>query len=200
MNDDAGWVAEAIAGNREAHRVLFERHRAAVARVARGFADLDEDEVQDVVQESFVRAFSSLKGLREPGRFGAWMLTIARNRCFTHLARKQVQSKALAEYGKEWDVELAQDPGPDEAELKVVRELIEGLKEGPEKETVRLFYLEGQLSAREIAERLGVGKSAVTMRLERFRAKVKARLAARILELRGELPADKLDEPKRGAG
>ncbi|MFN7131131.1 MAG: RNA polymerase sigma factor [Myxococcales bacterium] len=199
MNDDARWVAEAVAGNREAHRVLFERHRGAVARVARGFSDLDEDEVQDVVQESFVRAFSGLKGLREPGRFGPWVMTIARNRCFTHLSRKQVQQKALNDFGKEWDVELAQDPGPDEAEIRVVRELIEGLKDGPEKETVRLFYLEGQLSAREIADRLGVGKSAVTMRLERFRAKVKARLAARILEIRGELP-EQDEQQKRGAG
>jgi RNA polymerase sigma-70 factor (ECF subfamily) len=60
-----------------------------------------------------------------------------------------------------------------------VRDVIEGLREGPEKETVRLFYLEGTLSAREIAQRMGVGKSAVTMRLERFRAKVKKQLIAR---------------------
>jgi len=43
-----------------------------------------------------------------------------------------------------------------------------------------LFYLEGTLSAREIAARMGVGKSAVTMRLERFRAKVKAQLSERL--------------------
>ena len=58
--------------------------------------------------------------------------------------------------------------------------VIDGLREGPEKETVRLFYLEGTLSAREIAVRMGVGKSAVTMRLERFRAKVRAELSQRL--------------------
>jgi len=67
-----------------------------------------------------------------------------------------------------------------EAELRAVREVIDGLREGPEKETVRLFYLEGTLSAREIALRMGVGKSAVTMRLERFRAKIKAQLSERL--------------------
>src|SRR5207302_3422 len=51
---------------------------------------------------------------------------------------------------------------------------------GPEKETVRLLYLEGTLSAREIALRMGVGKSAVTMRLERFRARIRAQLAERL--------------------
>ena len=38
-----------------------------------------------------------------------------------------------------------------------------------------------ELSAREIAERLGLGKSAVTMRLERFRARIKRELLARLL-------------------
>ncbi len=56
--------------------------------------------------------------------------------------------------------------------------MIDSLREGPEKETVRLFYLEGTLSAREIAQRMGVGKSAVTMRLERFRARIKEQLVA----------------------
>ena len=68
-----------------------------------------------------------------------------------------------------------------ERRVAVVRSLIEELPEGPEKETVRLFYLEGELSAREIADRLGLGKSAVTMRLERFRARVKRELLARLL-------------------
>ena len=67
-----------------------------------------------------------------------------------------------------------------EAELRAVREVIDSLREGPEKETVRLFYLEGTLSAREIALRMGVGKSAVTMRLERFRAKIRAQLCERL--------------------
>ena len=67
-----------------------------------------------------------------------------------------------------------------EAELRAVREVIDGLREGPEKETVRLFYLDGTLSAREIAARMGVGKSAVTMRLERFRARIRAQLSERL--------------------
>jgi RNA polymerase sigma-70 factor, ECF subfamily len=77
------------------------------------------------------------------------------------------------------------DPTAD-AEIEVVRRLIAELPDGPEKETVHLFYVEGQLSAREIAERLGVGKSAITMRLERFRAKVKKKVLAEVARLRGD--------------
>ena len=67
-----------------------------------------------------------------------------------------------------------------------MRRLIDGLPEGPEKETVRLFYVEGQLSAREIAEQMGVGKSAVTMRLERFRSRIRRQLMLDVLNRRWE--------------
>jgi RNA polymerase sigma-70 factor (ECF subfamily) len=68
-----------------------------------------------------------------------------------------------------------------EVDIGVVRDLIGRLPEGPEKDTVSMFYLEGQLTAREIADKLGVGKSAITMRLERFRARVKRELMLRVL-------------------
>ncbi|GEJ56421.1 RNA polymerase sigma factor [Anaeromyxobacter diazotrophicus] len=185
----AALVERAVAGDPAALRALYDRHRPAVHRLARGFAELDPDEAEDVVQETFVRAFRSLARLADRARFGAWLLAIARNRALTRLARHRA-SRQLAE-------ELAQEPeaaAPEAepleegvaAEVEVVRRVIAELPEGAEKETVRLFYLEGRLSAREIAERMGVGKSAITMRLERFRAKVKRRVLAEVARARGE--------------
>ncbi len=197
MTDDAHLVAAAVKGDKAAVRALYDRHRPAVARVAQAFAELDADEISDLVQETFVRAFRALPRLREPARFGSWVLTIARNRCITFLAKRQMLHRALDELG--WEVELAREPAvtplldrATQLEADAVRTLVASLPEGPEKQTVQLFYVEGELSARQIADRLGVGKSTVTMRLERFRAKVKRVLMARILALRGEssAPAD----------
>jgi RNA polymerase sigma-70 factor (ECF subfamily) len=182
-------VKRARAGDPLAFRALYDRARPLVFRVARGFAALDGDEVDDVVQETFVRAFRSLDRLDRPDRFLPWILTTARNRALTRLTRRKTQVEVQDDL--EQDVEalaLAVDPPDDsrEAELEVVRRVIEELPEGAEKETVQLFYVEGELSAREIAERLGVGKSTITMRLERFRAKVKRRIVAEVARLRGE--------------
>lgn len=158
--------------------------------MARSFGDFDADDVEDVVQEAFVRAFRSLAKLEQPARFGPWLLTIARNRALSRLARRKARSELAEELTREAEVASSEEallPDPDAgAELEVVRRLIADLPEGPEKETVHLFYIEGQLSAREIADRLGVGKSAITMRLERFRAKVKRRVLAEVARLRGD--------------
>jgi RNA polymerase sigma-70 factor (ECF subfamily) len=183
-------VAGALRGAPAALRALYDRHRPAAWRVARGFADFDADDVDDVVQESFVRAFRSLAKLKEPSRFGPWLLTIARNRALSRLARRRASGELAEELLREAEVAASEEPplpGPGaEAELELVRRVIAELPPGPEKETVHLFYVEGALSAREIAEKLGVGKSAITMRLERFRAKVKRRVLADVARLRGE--------------
>jgi RNA polymerase sigma-70 factor (ECF subfamily) len=149
---------------------------------------LDADEVEDVIQETYVRAFKALPRLKELGAFEAWLLSIARNRARTRTERKTHLRKLEEE---------TPDPQPDsvpalpealqlERDIAVVRQLISELPEGEEKKTVQLFYLEGSLSAREIAEQLGVGKSAVTMRLERFRARIKRELLRRVLAGRWE--------------
>lgn len=188
--EDAALVAAALAGQRAALRALYDRHRPLVWRLARAFADLDADDVEDVVQESFVRAFRSLQGLKDSRRFGPWLLTIARNRALSRLARRRAGTELAEELAREAEASAAGEvdqPDPEAgAEVEVVRRVIAELPEGPEKETVRLFYLEGELSAREIADRLGVGKSAITMRLERFRAKVKRRVLAEVARLRGD--------------
>ncbi|MBN1205094.1 MAG: sigma-70 family RNA polymerase sigma factor [Myxococcaceae bacterium] len=182
------WVRRAALGEEPAFGELYRRTRPMVARLASGFAALDPDEVEDVIQETYVRAFKALPRLKEPGAFEAWLLSIARNRARTRLERKSLHRRLEDE---------PQDPEPEavpllpealqaERDIAVVHQLISELPEGEEKKTVQLFYLEGELSAREIAERLGVGKSAVTMRLERFRARIKRELLRRVLAGRWE--------------
>lgn len=185
---DTTLVARALSGGlrgKAAEEELYRRYRPAVSRLAASFNELDPDETEDVVQEAFVRAFRALGSLKDRERFAAWLFTIARNRARSYLTARATHHKAAEDATRE--AQLLEDHVPaashaieKEAELRAVREVIDGLREGPEKETVRLFYLEGTLSAREIAARMGVGKSAVTMRLERFRAKVKAQLCERL--------------------
>lgn len=188
---DSTLVHRAIAGGsrgKAAEEELYRRYRPAVTRLAASFSELDSDETEDVTQEAFVRAFRALPSLKDQERFAAWLFTIARNRARSYLTSRATHHKAAEDATRE--SQLLEDHAPaasvqleKEAELRAVREVIDGLREGPEKETVRLFYLEGTLSAREIALQMGVGKSAVTMRLERFRARVRRELCERLQQV-----------------
>jgi RNA polymerase sigma-70 factor (ECF subfamily) len=188
MEDLAPLLAQATRGEQTAFRELYRRFRPLLVRLAGGFAALDADEVEDVVQESFVRAFRSLGSLRSAVGFEAWLLAIARNRALSRLEKHRTTRQAQQQLAHAAERQAPALP-PSlrvERESQLVRQLIHELPDGAEKQTVTLFYVEGQLSAREIAERLGVGKSTITMRLERFRAKVKRELLRQVLASRWE--------------
>lgn len=193
MDDGARWVDRARAGDPDAWRELYARHAPAVRRLVSGFGQLSSADLEDLVQETFIKAMSSLAQLHDGERLRAWLLSIARSRALNRVRDLGTARRAERAYAQDPAVG-ALAPRLDEGSLDrarrtaVVRELIAALPPGPEAETVRLFYVEGTLSASQIAERLGVGKSTVTMRLERFRARVKVRLAALLLDV-GEEPA-----------
>ena len=87
---DTELVNRSLTGDSAAFGLLVERHRAAVARLLRAlFANLAG--VEDLVQESFPRAYLDLARLRDPGRFGAWVRSIAVN-----LARMELRSGRLS--------------------------------------------------------------------------------------------------------
>jgi RNA polymerase sigma-70 factor (ECF subfamily) len=186
MEDVAREVEGAQSGDEASCRALYRRFRPPVIRLLEGFGGLDSDDREDIVQETFTRAFRGVAQLKAAAAFEGWLFTIARNRALTTLERKNRQEKVQASLATQSEDAAQLMPAALHAEIDdaVVRDLIRGLPEGAEKETVLLFYVDGQLSAREIAEKLGVGKSAITMRLERFRAKVKRELVIRLLKAR----------------
>jgi RNA polymerase sigma-70 factor (ECF subfamily) len=85
-HDDADLVVAARNGDREALSLLISRHRPylfAACRRALGDAGLAED----AVQEACLQAFLGLDRLRDPVRFGPWLIGIGLNCC--HRLRRQ---------------------------------------------------------------------------------------------------------------
>lgn len=75
---DAELVERAQAGDVEAFSELIQRHRHAVARLARSLVP-GHDQAQDLTQETFVLAFQHLASLRDGSRVGAWLRRILFN-------------------------------------------------------------------------------------------------------------------------
>ena len=76
-SDDATWVAAARDGDRTAVGRLYERYARMVHGVL--LAKVPVGDVDDIVQDVFLKALRRLPTLRESGSFGPWLAAIARN-------------------------------------------------------------------------------------------------------------------------
>jgi RNA polymerase sigma factor (sigma-70 family) len=143
----------------------------------------NEHEVEDVVQEAYLRAFRSFAGFRgSNGR--AWLLTIVRNTSYTLLKKKHA-----VDLGTSFDEELhsgdtdSVSPATilQEAEAsRLMRDAIETLP--PEFREILVLRHQENLSYKEIAEIVQIPPGTVMSRLARARAKLKEILANRIHE------------------
>ncbi len=73
---DLDLITQWKGGDQRAATLLVERHASAVARFARSVGA--HDDVQDIVQDTFVRAFGSLDSFRGDSSLRTWLFTIAR--------------------------------------------------------------------------------------------------------------------------
>lgn len=128
----------------------------------------DSDTAADLVQDSFVKAYTSLAACRDRRHFSAWIFRIVRNRCTDHLrapAQRQVSLEVhspdlFAPHSPETELERAE---LDEAIRRALRTLPDA-----QREAFLLRHVEN-LSYEEMAELLGVGISALKMRVMRAR-------------------------------
>src|SRR5206468_5835320 len=81
MTDEA-LVARAVEGDVDAYAALAERYYASCARMARRMLRNDAD-AEDVVQETFLRAFRAIRGFERGREFRVWLFTILVNQCRT---------------------------------------------------------------------------------------------------------------------
>jgi RNA polymerase sigma-70 factor (ECF subfamily) len=113
-------------------------------------------DVDDLVQDVFLVAYTRIRDLRDPAAFGGWIAAIARNRATDYLRQTREQ------------VELPADlPGGDpiEAETFAVLEAVRALPEAY-RETLLMRLVEG-MSGQEIADRTALSAGSVRVNLHR---------------------------------
>jgi RNA polymerase sigma-70 factor (ECF subfamily) len=170
---DADLVAKALAGDREAFASLYDRYARLVRAVVYGVA-MDWPMVQDMAQESFLRAYKNLARLREPNRFGPWIVGIARQvvrerKRAIRRDRHQFVGNDVLEFASEKN-----DEGITEVseETELVLRLLAKLPER-ERLAIHAFFLQ-ERDVRRTAELLGLSRSGVYALLDRSLARLAA--------------------------
>ncbi len=161
---DKELVGQVLHGRTEAYAQLVERHIHGAHAIAYARAGNVPD-AEDAVQEAFLRAFEKLRTLRDPAKFGSWLLTIARHEA-TRLVVKG-RSTLGADPAATPDVAAA-NIEPVRHELHaLLRDHIANLPEHA-REVLLLHYFAGR-NTREIATLLDLRQGAVLKRLQRAR-------------------------------
>jgi len=166
-----------LAGNKEAFGAVVERYQSLVCAVTYS-ATGDVGTSEELAQETFVRAWRNLRQLEDPGKFRAWLCTIARN--LTNTLHRG--SRRIAAHPLERAAGLsATGPGPDEAaSAKERQEIVWAAMERVPlqyREPLVLFYRRQQ-SVSEVAADLGLSEDAVRQRLHRGRQLIKAEVSS----------------------
>lgn len=170
---DARLVARLRRGDRAAAGLLAERYLRACRAVALAVTG-DESDADDVCQDAFVAAMERIDDCRQPDRFGAWLMQIARNRARDHLRARARPVLSID------GVELQSPRSSPEAEAEredATARLLSAIRELPEerREVLLLHDLEGW-THREIAERMGLPPGTVRSHLHHARRRVRGLL------------------------
>jgi RNA polymerase sigma-70 factor (ECF subfamily) len=178
---DAAAVAMARDGDSEAFRALVERHSRAVYRVAYRMTANSSD-AEDVVQETFLKAYRQLSRFESRANFGTWLHRIAVN-CSIDLIRSRPHREAAhdssdLEHLGAADSADAGRPSPERLTLSVevqgrINNAMSGLS-AMERAAFMLRHFEGQ-SIDEISRALGLKANATKHSI--FRAVRKMRTA-----------------------
>jgi RNA polymerase sigma-70 factor, ECF subfamily len=178
LGDERKLLADARDGRREAMEALVRQHQDRVFAVLRRC--VASDEVEDLAQEAFLRAFSQIGRFRGDARFGTWLFRIVRNLlidCQRRRRRAPERVGLAEETGDPADAQLV-DPSPSPAHALEARRLGARLTRALSQlgETDRLALIlhdqEG-LSAGEVARAVGGTAGAIRIRLFRVRRKVR---------------------------
>jgi len=177
--DERQVVRRAQKGDKDAFEFLVRRHQHRVFAVARGILKRQED-VEDVAQQVFVKAYFSLKRFDQRAAFSTWLYKITVNECWDLLRKRKARPLVYeADFSEEQSsqfsaVEREADGAPDTSERLAMRQTLEamlGQLDPRDRAMLVLKEVEG-FSVEEIAESLGLNANTVKVRLFRARRRI----------------------------
>jgi RNA polymerase sigma-70 factor, ECF subfamily len=195
--DERQLILLAKEGDFSAFTELINAHKGKVFSLARRLAGNEQD-AEDIVQESFLKAIDKIDTFRGDSSFGTWLFAIALNEARAHLGReKQRDLRSIEEYLPSHDDSEHQQSGSQKLynwedphsklESEELQSIIDdGLEDLPYiyREAFVLRYIE-DLSVKEVATILGESEAATKSRILRARLALRDYLAKKFEVING---------------
>jgi RNA polymerase sigma-70 factor (ECF subfamily) len=171
-------VQLAAAGDQAAQAALFERYRAAAYAVAFRITGRVEDAL-DVVQDSFIAAFTRLGEFQQESTFKTWLLRIVTNKALDALRARRLRVTAPLQTEDGSPLPLPAQDASDPAETRDLAEKIHAALEKlpPDQRAVFALFAQADMTYGQIAETLGIPVGTVMSRLYHARRRLLALLS-----------------------
>ena len=173
--EDDRFVANAIKGDQEAYKRLMDKYQKPLYYHVLKMVK-NHEQVEDIVQESFMKAFSNLSSYNTNYAFSTWMYRITTNHTIDFLRKKKLQTTSINEPVRAKDGEMQmQIVGGAETDRKIIRKerkkiVTDAIQNLPEKyrEVIVMRHLE-EMSYQEISEELDIPLGTVKAHIFRAR-------------------------------
>lgn len=118
--EDSRLIEDALRGDDRAYRKLMAKYHDAIHNFIYRMVH-DRQQVEDLTQEAFIKAFSSLRNFNEEFAFSTWLYKIATNNCIDYIRKKKLQmysiDKPIESKDSDFSFELPDDSYEADQEL-----------------------------------------------------------------------------------
>ena len=175
---DGELIAAVLDGDAASFEPLVAKYQPRVFATARRYARR-EDEVEDIVQETFLKAFQKLGTYRGDAPFEHWLMRLAVRTCYdflrSHRRNREIPVSDMSDQGTDWLERFAADPSDANEHAQAARELVHRVLaqlSPAARLIITLLEIEDR-SVKEVAELTGWSVPVVKVRAFRARAEMR---------------------------
>lgn len=171
--EDSFYIDKILSGDVSAFALLIDKHKTMAYNIAYRILKKRED-AEEIAQDSFLKAYQSLKEFKRESKFSTWLYRIVYNNSISRIRKKKLDIASYDDEAFEW-----MEPEETARELEQLhaneqkKYVTAALKKLPEDDAtiVSLFYM-NENSVDEISEITGLSESNVKVKLFRSRKKL----------------------------
>jgi RNA polymerase sigma factor (sigma-70 family) len=170
---DILYIKQVLAGNSNAYSYIVDRHKDKAYNLAFRICG-NHEEAEEIAQDSFLKAYRSLKGFKMESSFATWLYRIVFNTAISHVKTRKKGILSLEEFPADATDFIGINTSEEEAEKEYRSSLINFALQKishDERGLITLYYFE-EMSTEEISDVTGISKSNIKVKLFRARQKM----------------------------
>ena len=170
---DIYYIEQILAGNSNSFSYIVDQHKNKAYNLAFRICG-NHEEAEEIAQDSFLKAYRSLKSFKMKSSFSTWLYRIVYNTSISHVRIKKKGVLSLEDFPADATDFIGSNSSEEEAEKEYRSSLVNfALQKINEEERglISLYYYD-ELSADEISDVTGITKSNIKVKLFRARQKM----------------------------